>query len=52
MGKTIRHSMPMLGEPEILCLFLRKKNGLQKFQGMFYVLAALNDMLCKFHGRK
>jgi hypothetical protein len=28
------------------------KKGLQKSKGRFYVLAALNDLLCKFHGRK
>jgi hypothetical protein len=44
MGKTIRLSMPMLGEPEILCHFYSViKNGFQKFQGKFYVLAALSN---------
>jgi hypothetical protein len=48
MGKTIRLSfcLQKLGEPKILChLYSVIKNGLQKFQGKFYVLAALNGML-------
>jgi hypothetical protein len=31
--KTIRLSMPMLGEPEILCLFLREEKWITKISG-------------------
>jgi hypothetical protein len=33
MRKTIRLSMPMLREPEILCLFLREEKWITKISG-------------------
>jgi len=48
MGKTIRLSFLLCKSSESLkffAFFFGKKKGLQKFQGKFYVLAALNGML-------
>jgi len=34
-----------LENPKFFAFFFSKKNGLQKFRGKFYVLAALDDLL-------
>ena len=46
MGKTIRLSFfirKSSGNPKFFAFFFGEKNGLQKFWGMFYVLAALDN---------